>query len=292
MEELLSKLSEDFIPSTYESRVGLAPVHTSLPPEKLSSPPSTSHLPLDDTQETAGFDLFARSIAHDLNNLLLAIMGFSDLALNDVPDGTLAHANIEQALKASRNAKSLVQQLLTFGRSTHQELHLVALDHVVQEALPVLHSSLPVHLQLSVSDLAPGMILGDPMQIQQVLMNLLVNAAHAMGDRSDMIQIGLQYIGEEEETSADPGLGSSLCLLVRDTGCGMSAALRQHIFSPGFTTKPIGTGNGLGLAIVDHIVKAHGATLTVDSQPGKGTTFRIYFPVIEKAGKETETVSL
>lgn len=139
------------------------------------------------------------------------------------------------------------------------------------------------------------MILGDPIQIQQLLMNLVANAAHAIGDRRGMIQIGLQYIGEEEEASADPGLGSSLCLSVRDTGCGMSAELRQQIFSPGFTTKPTGKGNGLGLAIVDHIVKTHGATLTVDSQPGKGTTFRIYFPIIEKiekADKETDRISL
>ena len=295
MEESLPELSEEFISSTYESVVGLAHIQTPGRPEDISSIPSTSHVEHNDTQNTAEFDFFARSIAHDLNSLLLTIMGFTDLALDDVPYGTLAHTNIEQAQKASRNAKALVQRLLTFDRSTQQELHLVALDRVIQEALPVLRTPLPLHLQLSVPDLAPGMVLGNPIQIQQVLMNLVTNAMHAIGDRSGIIQISLQYIGEEAEASANPGLSSSLCLLVRDTGCGMSSELRQHIFSPGFTTKPAGKGNGFGLAIVDDIVKAHGATLTLDSQPKKGTTFRIYFPIIEKtekAEKEIHSVSL
>lgn len=118
MEELRPKSSEEFIPSI-------------------------SHIQLDATQNTAECNLFTRSIAHDLNGLLLTIMGFTDLALDDVPHGTLAHANIEQALKASRNAKALVQRLLTVDRSTHQELHLVALNRVIQEALPVLRTPSP-----------------------------------------------------------------------------------------------------------------------------------------------------
>lgn len=243
------------------------------------------------SEQRVDFSLFAREMAHDLNNLLLTIIGFTDLALDEVAEGSLAEANLQYTLQASRSAKLLVQRLLSFDRPMDKELRLIALHTVIEDTLPLLQAALPHHIQLSAAELTPGVILADPAQIQQVLMNLCINAMQAIGQAEGLIAIAVQYVEERDEVKDQPCLGSSLCLSVQDTGCGMSEQVKQRIFYPSFTTKPVGQGNGLGLSIVNRIVQIHGGTLTVDSMPGEGTTFRIYFPFIEKGTDMLQSIA-
>ena len=237
-------------------------------------------------QEMEMFGTLTRGVAHDFNNLLSTIVGFTDLALDEVPSGTVAYANLQAVLTASRRAKVLVQQLLAFSRTGTQERSPVELCSIVEETLTFLRAVLPATVALSYVETAPGTILADPTQIQQILMNLGINAAHAIGEGGGQLAVSLRRVELDSAILGNRSTlksGSYLQLTVHDTGCGMSPEVRQQIFKPFFTTRPKGEGNGLGLAIVQEIVTSHDGVITVDSELEKGTTFHVYLPLIKES---------
>lgn len=233
-------------------------------------------------QKMEAIGTLAGGIAHDFNNILAAIMGYTELALKGVAEDGRAHGQLEQVLKASARARDLVRQILAFSRQEEHEQEALLLQDIIGETLELLQASLPATSEIRQNiDPATPRILGDATQIQQVLMNLSVNAAQSMKGRAGILEISLTCEDVDPEfRNVHPELepGPHVCLSVRDTGCGFEPELEDRIFDPFFTTKAPGEGTGLGLAVVHGIVKKHGGVVTVCSEPGVGTTFNIYLP--------------
>jgi PAS domain S-box-containing protein len=235
----------------------------------------------------------AGGIAHDFNNIIGIILGNAELAMDDVPEWNPARHNLEEILTASFRAKDVVRQLLSFARKTKLEKKPTNILPIVKDSLKLLRSSIPTTIELR-QNMAKNVdtILADPTQINQVLINLCTNADHAMPD-GGVIVVTLKNVELDEDTAAqytDLNPGRYVNLVVSDTGHGISREEIDRIFDPYFTTKELGKGTGMGLAVVHGIVKGHNGLITVESELGKGTTFSIFFPAVEKeAMAETET---
>ena len=241
---------------------------------------------LRQAQKMEAIGTLAGGIAHDFNNILGAILGYTDMALEELPPDSTAASDIRNVEKAGKRAKDLVKQIVAISRRSDQELKPLRVQLVIKEALKFLRSSIPTTIAIKKNinpDCAP--VLADPTQIHQIIMNLCTNAYHAMMDTGGVLGISLQPV---ELTSEDLGNkihlspGSYLQLEVSDTGHGMNKDVRERIFEPYFTTKEPGVGTGLGLAIVHGMVINFGGDLTVYSEPGKGSTFQIYLPVVKE----------
>lgn len=247
---------------------------------------------LRQAQKMEAIGQLAGGIAHDFNNILGCIVGYTELALLEASNPMAVEENLEEVLKASQRAKELVLQILTFSRQQEQERKPIRLQPVIKEALKLLRASLPSTIEVH-SDIATdyAAVLADGTQIHQVIMNLATNAAHAMSGRPGQLRVSLTTADLRDNAGAvhaDLRAGRYFKLSVSDTGCGMDASTLQRIFEPFFTTKPPGEGTGLGLAVVHGIMKSHDGAITVESQPGKGTTFHLYFPVYGGAASETQ----
>jgi PAS domain S-box-containing protein len=224
----------------------------------------------------------AGGIAHDFNNILSPILGYTDLALTDLPDGHPARDDLEQVMKAARRARDLVEQILIFSRRSDQEKHPVQLHFVVNDALKLIRSMLPGNIEISQKVEARGdTVMADASQLHQVVMNLAVNGVFAMRHTGGVlrVELGRQEIDEETARRVE-GLqpGPYVVLSVIDQGEGMDDATLGRVFEPFFTTKRPGEGTGLGLSVVDGIVHSHGGGIEVHSRPNEGSTFRAYFP--------------
>lgn len=241
---------------------------------------------LRQAQRMEAIGTLAGGIAHDFNNILAAIMGYSEMVLDEIPEGSPARDDMEQVLSAAQRAKELVKQILTFSRQVDSlQRRPVELRVIVGEALKLMRAALPTTIELR-KDISrsSGVILGDPTQIHQVIVNLCTNAAHAMRAHGGVLEVRLEDLNLDSEMPGfyqDLGPGAYIRLTVGDTGHGMDAATIERIFDPYFTTKKTGEGTGLGLAVVHGIVKRHKGVITLQSEPGKGTVFDIYFPRIE-----------
>jgi PAS domain S-box-containing protein len=236
----------------------------------------------------------AGGIAHDFNNILGVIMGYTELTLLDVPEGTKMYSNLDQVLKASERARDLVKQILAFSRQSEQEREPVQLGSIVKEALKMLRRSLPTTIDIRQNiEKESGTVLADAIQIHQVLMNLCTNAAHAMGDTGGVLNVDLSDVDLDIDAAANfPGLkpGPYVRLTVSDTGHGIDGSILERIFDPFFTTKDKGKGTGMGLAVVHGIVKSYSGAITVYSEPEQGATFHVYFPRSERViGSSTGT---
>lgn len=244
---------------------------------------------LRQAQKMEALATLAGGIAHDFNNILSAMIGFSELTLYDLPAGSAAAGKIAQVLTAGRRAKNLVGHILAFSRQTEQEPIPLALHLIVKEALSLLRSTLPTTIEIR-EDAAPaGIVLGDPTQMHQVIMNLCTNAYHAMREKGGVLGVNLKKVTVDsrlENAQPDLPAGNYVRLTVSDTGYGMPPEVTSRIFEPYFTTKAEGEGTGLGLAVVHGIVKSHRGTINVYSEPGKGTVFHVYLPQIERAPKD------
>jgi len=239
---------------------------------------------LRQAQKMEALGTLSGGIAHDFNNILGIIFGYSEMALMDVQHGAPLRENLQQVLKAANRAKDLVQQILAFSRQSDQERKPVQISLIVKEALKMLRSSLPSTIEIQEEVISRGVIEADPTQVHQILMNLCTNAGHAMRDKGGTLHVSLNDLVLDESMSAQyPGLksGPYLKLSVSDTGHGMEQAVIDRIFEPFFTTKAQGEGTGMGLAVVHGIVKSHGGSITVYSEPGRGTTFHVYLPAIK-----------
>jgi two-component system cell cycle sensor histidine kinase/response regulator CckA len=236
-------------------------------------------------QKLEAVGTLAGGLAHDLNNMLSAVVGFTELALDEVPPESGTYRNLEEVLKASFRAKALIQQLLTFSCSGPQDREPLAMLPIIEETLRFVRVSLPPSIAVSSSCMDPETkIWGNPSQLQQMVMNLCMNAVHAMEEKhGGTLTVSLQRIEADEALcrtvpQLQPGIYAHLS--VQDTGTGMTPEVAERIFEPFFTTKPIGKGSGLGLAIVHGIVTSLKGAIAVESQPGEGTTVHTYFPLI------------
>jgi len=240
---------------------------------------------LQQAQKMEAVGTLAGGVAHDFNNLLQAILGYSDLLLMSKKEGEKDWHELQQIKKAGLRAKELTSQLLTFSRKAESKPKPLDLNHEVEEVVKLLERTIPkmIEIELNLSH-SLNVIMGDSFQLGQVLMNLAVNARDAMPDGGKLI-IETNNIDLDEKYSrfhlgVNPG--KYVLLSMSDTGHGMDGETIGHIFEPFYTTKQVGRGTGLGLAMVYGIVKKHGGYITCYSEPNQGTTFKLYFPAVEE----------
>ena len=240
---------------------------------------------LRQAQKMEAIGTLAGGIAHDFNNILCAIIGNAELGLRDVSPGHPAQEHFDQIRQAGQRAADRVRQILTFSRQQEQQQQILQLPALVMSYLQSLRAMLPATVNV-VSDLASNCpaILGDPGQIQLVVVNLCTNAIHALPEPGGRMTIGVAAVEVDAElvrTYPELRPGRYACLSIQDNGRGMSPVTIERMFEPFFTTKPFGQGTGLGLAVVHGIVKSHNASITVRSNPNEGTDVRVYFPACE-----------
>jgi len=236
---------------------------------------------LRQSEKMEAIGTLAGGIAHDFNNVLGGIIGFTGIALNNAEPGSALEKHLTKILKASDRAKHLVKQILTFSRQSELKKEVTSLYPVIQESLDLLKASMPSSIYIS-ADLSPDAhpILADSTQIHEMILNIVTNAMHAMKNKgtlyiklfsSNIVEIKYGLIGTLQP-------GNYTIIEIGDDGCGMDEPTLKKAFEPFFTTKPVGEGTGMGLAVVRGVVQSHGGDLDVESEPGKGTLFRIYFP--------------
>jgi signal transduction histidine kinase/CheY-like chemotaxis protein len=244
---------------------------------------------LRESQKMEAIGTLASGIAHDFNNALAAILGNAELAQKEIRGNELLAQYVGEIYQSGTRARNLVQQILSYSRQQPTELRRIPLAAVVHDAMAMLKSTLPVRFSFIVHCVAePTWILADRTQIEQIIINLVTNAAQAIGSQSGTIDIGVELINANApELAIRPLLAGPfdqtsrvVRLSVSDDGPGIAPEILERIFEPFFTTKPLGEGTGLGLSVVQGIVKSHGASIHVDSEPGKGTKFSIDFPEV------------
>lgn len=231
-------------------------------------------------QKLEAVGTLAGGVAHDFNNLLTSILGNIELALMGLPATHPEAEGLRQALQAARRASELVRQILAFSRQTAPSREVVALGSMVEETINLLRTLARNAVDFEVR--MPGdlpSVLADPAQVHQVLMNLGTNAVQAMRGKPGRLSFHATVFEVEAEAGGPPGLrpGRYVRIGIQDTGPGMPPEVQQRVFEPFFTTKPPGEGTGLGLSVVHGIMQQHGGTVTLYSQPGRGTMFHLYF---------------
>ncbi|MDP2156723.1 MAG: ATP-binding protein [Nitrospirota bacterium] len=223
----------------------------------------------------------ASGIAHDFNNILTVILGYSELALLNLPENTPSKEHVTIIRDSAEKAASLTRQLLAFSRKQKLELKIVSLSDIIQNTIKMLGRMLGEDVVLELKLRTSRTILADPGQIGQVMMNLSVNARDAMPCGGRLVIETEDMDLDERSAPAQEGVrpGSYVILTVTDNGAGMSREVKERIFEPFFTTKAPGKGTGLGLSTVYGIIRQHEGHIRVYSSPGRGTTFRIYLPI-------------
>ncbi|MFT5697646.1 MAG: PAS domain S-box-containing protein [Desulforhopalus sp.] len=227
----------------------------------------------------------AGGIAHDFNNILFVIMGYTDLAMLKITENAETRKYLEKIYQACNRAKDLVQQILAFSRQNTQTFKPIDISSVIEEAIKLLRASLPSTIKIYSNIRSDTKIIADATQIYQVVYNLCTNAAQAIQDKAGFIRISLLDVEvNENQCTVHPGLvpGKYVRLSVEDSGHGMSSDIKGKIFDPYFTTKREGKGTGMGLALVHGIITNHDGSIGVFSEPGKGTTFDVFLPAIER----------
>jgi PAS domain S-box-containing protein len=248
------------------------------------------------SQKMEALGTLAGGIAHDFNNILLAITGNAKLALTDLqtalPPEHSVQRNLQEIDKAAARAADLVKRILTFSRLEKAEREVLRMQPLIEDSLKLLRPTLRATIEIRTAldtDIPP--VASEPIQIQQVVMNLITNAAHAIGDKPGTIDIRLddcEFHIVRPVTTGQLQAGRYVCLTISDSGGGIDPAVIERIFDPFFTTKPVGQGTGLGLAVVHGIVRTHGGAVGVESHRGCGTTFRVYFPAASGEVKKAE----
>ena len=252
---------------------------------------------LQHAQKMEAIGTLAGGIAHDFNNILAAILGFTEIALLDIPEESPVRHNLEQAIKAGNRAKELVKQIFVFSRHGDQGKKPIQISPIVKETLKLLRSSLPstVEIRQKIETTTESSIMANLTQIHQILTNLCTNGAHAMREKGGVLEISLCDLDLDPKAVVpypDLNPGPYVKLTVSDTGHGMGEEVIERIYDPYFTTKGVGEGSGMGLSMIHGMMKSSGGTISVSSEPGKGTTFDVFFPRIEKEEKsETDAIT-
>ncbi len=245
---------------------------------------------LQQVQKMEAIGTLAGGIAHDFNNILYPIIGYTEMSIEDLPEDNIIRSNMLEVLKAAKRARNLVKQILIFSRQSELEKKPIQVLMIVKEVLMLLRASFPSTINITKNIASSSVVKADPTQIHQMIMNLCTNAFHAMEETGGELTVTLSdvEIGSDNVDlvhELEPGVYQQLS--VSDTGCGMEPAVIERIFEPYFTTKEKDKGTGMGLAATHGIVKSHNGYITVNSEPGKGTAFHVYLPVI-KSQAETE----
>ena len=233
--------------------------------------------------------ILAGGVAHDFNNLLYMIMGNTELALEDIPKGNPIHENLKEIKKASIRGSAIVKRLLNFSRKTDQDLKPMDAVTVIKDTIGFLRSIIPSTIEITTNIPDTDIpILGDPTQINQILMNLFSNASQAMKDNCGTIEISIEtIILNKTDIESYPNLqpGNHIKITVSDSGPGIAPDILDKIFDPYFTTKSLADASGMGLSIVHGIVKNHNGAIFVGSKIGEGATFNIFFPVADEVSE-------
>ncbi|PKN10556.1 MAG: hypothetical protein CVU72_00805 [Deltaproteobacteria bacterium HGW-Deltaproteobacteria-7] len=247
---------------------------------------------LRQAQKMEAIGTLAGGVAHDFNNILASMMGFTEMAAKETRQDVRRKYH-DRVLQACARAKNLVNQILAFSRRREQESRPLDIKLILTEALSLLRATLPATIEIKQQiTREETYVLADPTQIHQIMMNLCTNAAHAMREKGGLLDIQLsdiEILNPEQFSHLDLPVGSYVQLFVRDTGHGIDAAIQDKIFDPFFTTKKTKEGTGLGLSVVYGIVKSCGGAIDVQSTVGQGTTFTIYLPGVHPANHTEET---
>jgi PAS domain S-box-containing protein len=233
--------------------------------------------------------VLAGGIAHDFNNILFPIMGHTELLLEDIPADSPFRNNLNKIHAASLRARDLVRQILTFSRQEKQRPQVLIMQPVVKEVMKMIRATLPAFIQINEKiDARCGPVRADPTQIHQVVMNLATNAFHAMEGTGGELTVSLTRADQISRDPKTPDMspGPWVCLSVSDTGAGMDYITAEKIFDPFFTTQKPGKGTGMGLSVVHGIVTGMNGVIRVTTEPGRGTTFDVYFPLVSETEDE------
>ena len=245
---------------------------------------------LRQAQKMEAIGTLASGIAHDFNNILTPILGYADMALETIPPDNPAFTDIQEVHKAGNRAKELVKQILTFSSQVEQQIQPLKIQYVIKEALRLLRASIPTTIEIKQHiDQGCVAVLATPTQIHQIVMNLCTNAYHAMRETGGVLGVSVNPIElgpHDLTTKVKLKEGLYIQLEVSDTGHGMDKIVLDRIFEPYYTTKGTQEGTGLGLSVVHGIVKSLHGDIYVYSEPGAGTAFCIYFPVVNEGAKE------
>ncbi|MBI5248572.1 MAG: PAS domain S-box protein, partial [Desulfomonile tiedjei] len=236
-----------------------------------------------EAQKMEAVGTLAGGIAHDFNNLLQVINGYAEMALFEIKKGHPGHSELLEIKAAARSAAELTQGLLTFSRRVESKLRPVDLNQELANVAKLLTRTLPKMIKITMSLAEPlDTVNADPAQLQQVVMNLAVNARDAMPKGGKLLIETRNVLLDKEycKSHLDTEPGHYVVLTISDNGIGMDEKTRRHIFDPFFTTKETGKGTGLGLSIVFGIIRSHGGNVICYSEPGQGTTFKIYLPAV------------
>jgi len=248
---------------------------------------------LRQAQKMEAIGTLAGGIAHDFNNIIQGILGYAEICSMGLPPTDRHRKMMENIILACYRARDIIRQLLTMSRQNEQERISIHIEPIVKEALKMLQSSLSKNIDIK-QDIRTGStsILADPTQIYQVIMNLCINASHAMKEKGGVLTLTLDEVEFNDDIlTHNHGFkpGSYVELTIKDTGCGMASDLADHIFDPFFTTKPPGMGTGLGLAVVQGIIENHEGYINLYTEPDQGTTFKLFFPQTRQEPPPPET---
>nr|WP_319392559.1 ATP-binding protein [uncultured Desulfobacter sp.] len=254
--------------------------------KKIEAEKTQLQAKLYQAQKMEAIGTLAGGIAHDFNNILSVIFGYSELVCQGAAPGSKLQKNMEKVLTAATKARELVNQILAFSRQTEVQRIPLKIQCVIHDGLKMLRSSIPSTIRI-VEQIDPeiGLVLADPTQIYQILMNLCTNAYHAMEHTGGVLSISLNprvIHNKDQKMVSHISPGEYVELTVTDTGPGIAPETIDKIFDPYFTTKESGKGTGMGLAIIHGILKEYGGTITVENHEGEGAAFHVYFPVVDK----------
>jgi two-component system cell cycle sensor histidine kinase/response regulator CckA len=243
---------------------------------------------LHQSQKMESIGTLAGGIAHDFNNILSSIIGFTELALDDVDKGSPLEENLQEVFTAGIRAKDLVQQILTLSRHDAVDFKPIHINSVAKEAVKMLRSIIPTSINIQENICNKQLVVqADPTQIHQVIVNLATNAKHAMSETGGVMLVDVDTVSFDESTeNINLTPGNYARITVSDTGTGINKDHLEKIFEPYFTTKAVGEGSGLGLSVVHGIIKSHKGDIAVYSEPGKGTKSHVYLPLSEQQSIE------
>lgn len=255
---------------------------------RISTAKATDQLKeqLHQAQKMEAIGTLAGGIAHDFNNILSAIIGYAEIAREELPATSQTAQDIDQVIAAGLRATELVKQILTFSRKSDQKKEPLRVDLVIKEALKMLRSTLPATIDIQTNiNPASGLVLANPTNIHQIVVNLCTNASHAIGNDKGILEVSLKPIDlNSAQVAGKPQVqaGSFILFTVKDNGAGMDKETASRIFEPYFTTWDQEEGTGLGLALIQSIVEDTNGFVQVESSPGEGSSFHIYLPTIQE----------
>ncbi|MBN1221916.1 MAG: response regulator, partial [Candidatus Aminicenantes bacterium] len=236
------------------------------------------------SQRLEAIGTLAGGIAHDFNNILTSMHAYAQIVKVNVPKNSIAEQNMNELIVSIRRASELIEQILTFSRQVKTEDVYIDISNEIKESIKLFKAALPRNIQVE-QDLSPErfLIKANPSQIHQVFMNLYTNAYQAMRRTGGILTVATEKVVIQKKDALNLNEGIYCKISIEDTGHGMEREIQKRIFEPFFTTKPVGEGTGMGLSVVHGILRRYGGTIEVESAPGKGSRFDIYFPLEKKA---------